>query len=67
MFKQRVVKRIIMNQMICDKCGKEMYCSQTFMTYPPQYAYTCEDCGGSELSYEKSGTIRYEFEEEENV
>lgn len=67
MLKQRVVKRIIMNQMICDKCNKEKYCSQTLMTYPPQYAYTCEYCGETELSTVQSGTMTYEFEEDENV
>lgn len=67
MLKKRIVKRLVVHQVVCDKCGKEMVCAQVLASYPPQYCYCCPTCETGEVSQIKSGTVEYEFEEEEDV
>lgn len=67
MIQKRKVKAMYMVRVVCDECGKPMRSTLTLCSYPAQYCYECLDCGTSTRSTTKSGTIEYEFEDEENV
>lgn len=71
MLKKRYIKRVYIEEPICDKCGSKMrFNGVVLTTYPCQYPYTCmnTECGHVETFFEdeKPGVIRYELEEEEN-
>lgn len=67
MIQKKKVKSMYMVQIVCEKCGKPMRCTYTLCSYPAQYCYECLSCGTSTRSTTKSGTIEYEFEEENDV
>ena len=56
-----------MTQVVCEKCGQEMSCTDTLCSYPAQYCYSCDRCGTSFCTTTKSGTIEYEFEEDKDA
>ena len=67
MLKRRKVKAMYVTQVVCEKCGEEMCCTQVLCSYPAQYCYSCGQCGTSFCTTTKSGTIEYEFEEEVDI
>ena len=72
MLKRRYIKRIYINEAICDKCGSKMRpTGMVLMSYPPQYPYECSNpaCNGSETFSGDNcpGGLEYEFEDEEDV
>lgn len=72
MLKKRYIKRVYIEEAICDKCGSKMrFNGVVLTTYPAQFPYTCvdPDCGHVETFYdnEKPGIIRYELEDEDEV
>lgn len=70
MLKKKYIKRLYVEEAICNKCGSVMEpTSAVLMSYPEQYPYVCPKCGWQEdyLGCERPGAIRYEFEDEENV
>jgi hypothetical protein len=72
MLKKRYIKRVYIEEAICDKCGSKMrFNGVVLTTYPAQFPYTCvnPDCGHVEIFYddEKPGIIRYELEDEDEV
>lgn len=51
----------------CDKCGGEMKRSApdvVLTTWPPQYAYICNDCGEEFITSKAYPYIRYVVREE---
>lgn len=72
MLKKRYIKRMYIEEAICDKCGSKMEpAGIVLMSYPAQYPYECSNpaCNGSETFRDgkRPGELRYEFEDEENV
>lgn len=67
MLKRRKIIGMYMTQVVCDKCGKEMRCTNILCSYPAQYCYSCDQCGTSFCTTTKSGTIEYEFEEDKDA
>ena len=72
MLKKRYIKRIYIEEAVCDKCGAQLLSTGFVLTsWPEQFPYHCSnpDCDGSETFYgsERPGVLKYEFEEEENV
>lgn len=65
MLRKRKIKSMYITQVICEECGKEMRCTHTLCSYPAQYCYQCMICGTTDCSIIKSGTIEYEFEEDD--
>lgn len=72
MVKKRYIKRMYIEVAYCDKCGAELRPTKiSYLTYPSQDEYICtnKECSkkytfsGNNLP----GTIKYEFEEEEDV
>lgn len=69
MKRRKYIKRIYIEEAICDKCGAEMYHTGIVLTsYPAQYPYKCSNpnCDGciTYMEYERPGQLMYEFEEE---
>ena len=70
MLKKRYIKRLYIEESVCDKCGSAMESTNAvLMSYPEKYPYICPKCGWQEhyQGYERPGVIRYELEDEENV
>ena len=72
MLKKRYIKRMYIEEAICDKCGAQLKPTWFVLTtYPEQYPYECSnpDCDGHQTFYgsECPGRIKYEFEDEEDV
>lgn len=70
MLKKRYIKKLYIEEAICDKCGSEMnHTGMVLTSWPEQYPYQCPKCGWTEHYYggERPGMIKYEFEDEENV
>ena len=70
MLKKKYIKRLYIEEAICDKCGSVMnHTGMVLTSWPEQYPYVCPKCGWQEnyLGSERPGAIRYEFEDEENV
>lgn len=72
MLKKRYVKRIYIEEAICDKCGSVMkHDGMVLATWPAQYPYFCvnPNCNHSETFYDynKPGRLCYEYEDEDNV
>lgn len=68
MLKKRYIKRIYIEEAICDKCGSLLEpTGAVLMSYPEQYPYRCPECGQTEYYFggERPGIIKYEFEEED--
>lgn len=65
MLKKKKVKTIYITQIVCEKCGGEMQCTDTLCSYPEQYRYQCSKCNISVTSTTRDGAIECEFEEEE--
>lgn len=68
MLKKRYIKRIYVEEAICDKCGSLLeHTGAVLMSWPEQYPYQCPECGWTEYYYggERPGTIKYEFEDED--
>ena len=41
-------------RLYCDKCNQEMIIDPIVLTsYPPQFSYSCPQCGGKVTSYKK--------------
>lgn len=67
MLKKKYIKRAYIEECICDKCGVEMEpCNWVLTTYPAKYSYICPTCKEKILTTERFGTIKYEFEDDEN-
>jgi RNase P subunit RPR2 len=70
MLKKKYIKRLYIEEAVCNKCGSIMEpTGAVFASYPEQYPYVCPKCGWQEnyRAYERPGAIRYEFEDKENV
>lgn len=72
MLKRRYIKRMYIEEAICDKCGSKMEpTGMVLMSYPAQYPYECSNpaCNGSETfrGEERPGELKFEFEDEEDV
>lgn len=72
MIKRKYVKRMYIEEAYCDKCGALMRHTGVVLTsYPAQYPYNCTnpDCDGHAIfrGDNKPGSIKYEFEDEEDV
>ena len=72
MLKKRYIKRMYIEEAICDKCGAQLKPTGFVLTsYPEQFPYKCSnpDCDGHQTFYgsECPGRIKYEFEDEEDV
>ena len=72
MLKKKYVKRIYIEEAICDKCGSRMDHTGIVLTsYPAQYPYNCTNpnCDGHKTFWgeNRPGILKYEFEDEENV
>lgn len=70
MLKKKYIKRLYIEEAVCNKCGSAMEpTGAVLMSYPEQYPYVCPECGWREdyLGYERPGVIRYEFEDKEDV
>ena len=70
MLKKRYIKRIYIEEAVCDKCGARLEPTGFVLTtWPEQYPYKCSnpDCDGSQTFWgsECPGRLKYEFEEEE--
>ena len=69
MIKKKYVKRIYIEEAICDKCGSLMKpAGYVLPTHPARYSYICsnEKCDFT-TSFFKSdcpGQLKYEFEDE---
>ena len=70
MLKKKYIKKLYIEEAVCDKCGSVMEpTGMVLMSYPEQYPYVCPECGRQEtyLGSERPGAIRYEFKGKENV
>ena len=70
MLKKKYIKRLYIEEAVCDKCGSVMESTgAVLMSYPERYPYVCPKCGWREdyRGYERPGPIRYELEDEEDV
>ena len=72
MLKKRYIKRMYINEAICDKCGSRMdHTGVVLSSWPAQYPYICSNpaCGEQITFYEynKPGKLIYEYEDEEDV
>lgn len=72
MVKKRYIKRMYIEVAYCDKCGAELRpTGVSYCTYPSQDEYICtnKECSKKYtfLGNNLPGTIKYEFEEEEDV
>ena len=72
MLKKRYVKRIYIEEVICDKCGSKMKSNGVVLcSFPAKYPYHCTnpDCDGYEcfLETELPGAFKFEYEDEDNV
>ena len=70
MLKKKSIKRLYIEEAVCDKCGSIMESTgAVLMSYPEQYPYVCPKCGWTECYYgsKRPGSIKYELEDEENV
>ncbi len=72
MLKKRYIKRIYIEEAICDKCGSRMdHTGMVLSSWPEQYPYVCSnpECDGKATfyGYNKPGKLHYEYEDEENV
>ena len=72
MLKKKYIKRLYIEEAICDKCGSRMdHTSVVLPSWPERYPYICSnpDCGEMTIFYghNKPGVIRYEFEDEKDV
>lgn len=72
MLKKRYIKKMYINEAICDKCGSRMdHTGMVLTSWPAQYPYICSnpECGEQVTFYEynKPGKLIYEFEDEEDV
>lgn len=48
----------IKRQLFCD-CGTEMQAQETLLTSPPQYVYTCPNCGAKTVNKDRFPLIDY--------
>lgn len=69
MIKKRYIKRIYIEEAICDKCGATMESTgYVLSTYPAQYPYICTnpDCDFTTKFFGSDcpGQLKYEFEDE---
>ena len=72
MLKKRYIKRMYIEEAVCDKCGSRMdHTGMVLSSWPAQYPYICSnpECDGRATfySYNQPGILRYEYEDEENV
>ena len=72
MLKKRYIKRMYINEAICDKCGSRMdHTGMVLSSWPEQYPYICSnpECGEQATFYghNRPGKLIYEYEDEENV
>lgn len=70
MLKKKYIKKLYIEEAVCNKCGSIMEPTGTvLMSWPEQYPYRCPDCGWEEhyRGSERPGSIHYEFEDEEDV
>ena len=72
MLKKRYIKRMYIEEAICDKCGSRMDHTGIVLTsWPAQYPYICSnpECREQATFYEynKPGKLIYEYEDEDNV
>lgn len=64
MIKRRYIKRLYIEEIICDQCGSSMQDTDIVLTsYPPQYSYQCtnKNCNHKLISKQQIGTLKYEF------
>ena len=46
MLKKRYIKRLYIEESVCDKCGSAMESTNAvLMSYPEKYPYICPKCG----------------------
>ena len=72
MLKKKYIKRMYIEEAICDKCGSRMdHTGMVLASWPAQYPYICSnpECDGRATfySHNQPGILRYEYEDEENV
>lgn len=72
MLKKRYIKRMYIEEAICDKCGSRMdHTGMVLSSWPAQYPYICSnpECDGRATfySHNQPGILRYEYEDEDNV
>lgn len=68
MLKKRYIKKMYIEEAVCDRCGSLLEPTGTvLMSWPEQYPYQCPQCGWTEYYHggERPGTIKYELEDED--
>lgn len=70
MLKKRYIKKMYIEEAICDKCGSRMdHTGIVLNSWPEKYPYICSnpDCGEQVTfnSYNKPGKLHYEYEDED--
>lgn len=70
MIKRHYIKRLYIEELICDQCGSSMQHTDMVLTsYPPQYPYQCtnKNCNHKLILKQKIGDIKYEFYEDDEM